>query len=1285
MSGDRLGPYRIERELGAGGMGRVFAAIAERECPRQAAGTRVALKVIHPHLVAEEDYFRRFQNEAEIGFRVRHPNVVRTLSVDSAEDTHFIAMEYVEGQTLRDLLGELGTVPEDLCRHIGCEVARGLQAIHDAGAVHRDLKPENVLITPGHAIKVMDLGVARLQDAATRLSQTGAFIGSLHYAAPEQFGARAADIDHRADLHSLGLLLYELACGQHPFDDEDFRVVLNRLLHEEPRRVHEIRPQLSPFFEDVVHTLLAKDREKRFPRAADVADILETGESGTWWEQRAIALRIETRQPLRRIRIVRETAIYGRDRELAQLWSLFEAAKSGSGRVLLLDGEAGIGKSRLVDEFVGRLRDAGEDVNFLFGSYPPTGAATASGALSTAFREQLGPEGSARYLASTPSLVPAFDALLLGDIPPDGSEALTRDSLGSCFVSVTRGLAAERTTVLLIDDLHFAPIDALGMFMALALAAPGHRVLLIGTMRPGVAEDWISNLTRLEHATRTTLGRLGPKDLMCLLEESFRSRRLARELAHQVGMKSDGNPFFAFEIVRGLRDAQFITQRDDGTWASTRRIEEIEIPSSVMDLIQARVADLDPDERDLLDLASCCGFDFDPALVADACGQQRIPVLRNLANIERRHRLVRAAGRAFVFDHHQVQEALYGALPEMLREEYHAALATALESREGAGDRRPSELPGDVCVELSEHFLEGARGGRALRYLGAAHEHLVSGYMHGQAVALDEAALAVPRLLSGGPRAETLLRMSRLLETIGRIEQQREVLVEAVDLADESGDIALRGQAHAHFGHRLERDWAHDAAIRELDLAIRLAQQAEDRETAMRASSCRALVLRNSGRIEEARKSFEALIAQHAAAGDRLAEAGATGNLGSIHAAVGRLDDARRCHERHLALCRELGFRRGEATATANLGILLHRMRELDASREVSERALAIVRETGARQLEGRITGTLGLIHWAQRRREEARDCLERAIALAREVGDRGSEARGNGNLAMVLLELGQFDVALERAERHLAIATQAKDARAIAGGHHYVANALFARGRLAEALEHAEASRLRACEQRDRGREMTCHALLGTLHTVTGAFEEARSAHRLAREIASAKGDGTVFVASVRGLGRLAQLEGDLDSAERLYREAENAARESEHETGLAATLLDLGELRQDQGRSEVAAELLVDAVSSARRGVDSDVEVIANCRLAALQRDSVASARRLVEQRGNQLRPLPLAEAHFLLWQLDRDVTDLAAAHTAVRELLDRAPPERRDQMVRCVPLFRDTLQDWGRHGAL
>jgi tetratricopeptide (TPR) repeat protein len=1070
MIGTMLGPYRIVAELGSGGMGKVYRATTVRKAAGLEPDATVALKIVHPHLTDTEGFFKRFLREGDIGKSVRHENVVRTYDCDALSGQMYLVMEYVEGQTLRGLLKDLDRVPEELCRHIGREVAKGLAAIHAAGVIHRDMKPENVLITREHVVKVMDLGVARLNDEALRLSQTGAFVGSIHYAAPECFSDGGKHVDGRADLHALGLVLYELSCGVNPYHAETVPEILKKVLHEEPRRLGDVNPQLSPFFEEVVHCLLAKKPGDRFATAAELLAVLEEGEQSAWWRSRAQAIRAVTHRPLRRIRIPRETAVYGRDADIAKLLGLFEKAKAGEGQVVVIEGEAGIGKSRVVDELIGRLQHDGADLHFLFGSYPPGGAATAAGAFSTAFREQFGADGSAAYLTPSPILAPAFDALLRGEPTPSGAEALTRDSLQTCFVHAIRGLAAERTTVLLVDDLHFAPEDARSLFTSVAMAVPGHRILLVGTTRPGIDEKWLAGLTRLPQTSQMALHRLGPKDLARLLADSLRSEALAAQLGHQIAVKSDGNPFFVFEIIRGLRDGQFLTQRDDGTWVTTRVIDDIQVPSSILDLVNARVADLTEDERALLDVAACWGFEFDAALVGAVLGQARIPVLRSFGQIERRHRLVRSAGRNYVFDHHQVQEALYRSINEQLREEYHAALAAALEDRTAAADKDPATLDGALCVDLCEHFLKGARGDRARRYLAAAQSHLEKGYLNEAAIRLSERALAAPGLLTGTARAETLARLCRVggpLDRLGRRPRQEEAAREVVDLAEAAGDVELLGKGKYSVG----------------SLAWR------------------------TGRREDAETGFRAALDLAIARGDRKLEADATASLGVVFGSQGRLAEAMEHLERARAICREIGDRTGESTITGNLGIAWRLQGRLAEAKECFERAFATSREIGDRTGEARLTGHLGKLSSSLGRYAESMALLERQLTICREIGDRECAGDALGSMGIVLHHQGRLSEALDRFEQEFAIACETGDLSGQAAAHHQIGGLLRDLGDVTGAEERYRACLAICAETGERLLTAATHVALSSLRASLCGDESARASLTTARDLARAAG----------------------------------------------------------------------------------------------------------------------------------------------------------------------------------
>jgi serine/threonine-protein kinase len=260
-----LGPWRLEREIGRGGMGTVYEAVDTR------SSTRVAVKILHPYLPRE-----RFEREARLGREVSHPNVVRTLEFATVGEHALIAMEFAEGRTLR------GPLDEARLRDVARQVAEGLAAIHAKGIVHRDLKPENLLVTEGGAVRIMDLGIAKPGDASVALTLTGQFLGSLPYASPEQ--CAGGETGPMADLYALGVVLYELAAGANPFRAS----TPGRSLMAQLEIVPPPLAGVSPFLSAVVATLLEKDPARRFPSARALATALAKGEKSAWWLARGL-------------------------------------------------------------------------------------------------------------------------------------------------------------------------------------------------------------------------------------------------------------------------------------------------------------------------------------------------------------------------------------------------------------------------------------------------------------------------------------------------------------------------------------------------------------------------------------------------------------------------------------------------------------------------------------------------------------------------------------------------------------------------------------------------------------------------------------------------------------------------------------------------------------------------------------------------------------------------------------------------------------------------------------
>ena len=276
LVGRRLGQYVVIRMLGRGGMGVVYLADDTR------LGRQVAIKALAPEFSQHDKRRERLRLEARAAAALSHPGIATVYALEEFGETLYLIGEYVPGETLRDELAR-GPLPPGPLLDTGLQIARALAAAHDLGIVHRDLKPENVIRTPAGAIKILDFGLARFQDPAPvhgdapRLTEEGTLLGTPAYMSPEQL--RGWDVDCRADIFALGVLLYELGCGVHPFEGSDASSTVARILENEPMDAAALAPAIPPGLVRAIRRCLQKDREQRYPTARELIEDLEgTGE-----------------------------------------------------------------------------------------------------------------------------------------------------------------------------------------------------------------------------------------------------------------------------------------------------------------------------------------------------------------------------------------------------------------------------------------------------------------------------------------------------------------------------------------------------------------------------------------------------------------------------------------------------------------------------------------------------------------------------------------------------------------------------------------------------------------------------------------------------------------------------------------------------------------------------------------------------------------------------------------------------------------------------------------------
>ncbi len=271
--GQRIGSYRILKILGAGGMGEVYQAEDIR------LGRKVALKVLSPNFVSVPNLVRRFQQEARAASALNHPNILTIYEIGQENSLHFIAAEFIEGQTLRQIFtGREMQLDEVL--DTALQIASALAAAHQAGIVHRDIKPQNIMVRPDGYVKVLDFGIAKLiegqfangKSSLSPNTLTGTIIGTATYMSPEQ--ARGLEVDARSDIWSFGVTLYEMVTRQIPFKGQTTSDVIVSILEREPLSLTQFSPLVTPELDAVIKRCLAKDVDSRYQSATELVEEL---------------------------------------------------------------------------------------------------------------------------------------------------------------------------------------------------------------------------------------------------------------------------------------------------------------------------------------------------------------------------------------------------------------------------------------------------------------------------------------------------------------------------------------------------------------------------------------------------------------------------------------------------------------------------------------------------------------------------------------------------------------------------------------------------------------------------------------------------------------------------------------------------------------------------------------------------------------------------------------------------------------------------------------------------
>jgi eukaryotic-like serine/threonine-protein kinase len=263
------GRYRILNRIGSGGMADVYCAEDTH------LGRQVALKVLHHRFAQDQEFVERFRREASAAAGLQHPNVVGVFDRGAHDSTYYIAMEFLRGETLKDLIKREAPLSQDRAIDIGIQILRAAGFAHRRGVIHRDFKPQNVMVGPQGNVKVTDFGIARA--GASEMTETGSIMGTAQYLSPEQ--AQGHGVTAASDLYSIGVVLYEMLAGKVPFEGDSAVSIALKHLSEPPERLASLRRDIHPALEGAVMKALAKQPDQRYANADEFIAALEAARS----------------------------------------------------------------------------------------------------------------------------------------------------------------------------------------------------------------------------------------------------------------------------------------------------------------------------------------------------------------------------------------------------------------------------------------------------------------------------------------------------------------------------------------------------------------------------------------------------------------------------------------------------------------------------------------------------------------------------------------------------------------------------------------------------------------------------------------------------------------------------------------------------------------------------------------------------------------------------------------------------------------------------------------------
>lgn len=1005
--------YKIESKIGDGHLGAVFRATDTRR------DATVAIKVLSPSF--SEGAIERFLQQARQIINLDHPNIADVYDCDEDRGISFMATELIEGNTLRELLEEHDgrPLPFDMALGIAEKISRALEYGHAHGVVHGDLKPKNVLLSGAQA-KITDFGLGRLESGRSLLNiNVPLALVTARYLAPEQ--VLGHPIDARTDLYAFGVILYELFTGQPPFSGSD-QEILEHHLSKPPASPKSLNPHLSRSLEHLILKLLDKDPNKRYANARVVRHILSS-----------MAL-VSSGNAQRRVFALKPwPAFVGRAESLQQLSGLWAETKQGRGQLVLLKGDSGLGKSRLIQELIGQLDEA----TVLIGHCRKIEGGAAYQAFISAMKsyfDNVTLEVADKYMSQIwqeiVQRMPEIGKVIQGPtrFATDGNASQV---IPASFIDSLSQVTSRQPWLLVLDDLHWADLASLNFFDYLARYCTGMPLMIVGAYEEDgsetakVLEKLLDQLSQQPNYTAISLAPFTERETKVLLENIW-SPAAPATLIMAIHNRAQGNPLFVEMIAKGLADEGIVSWRENQWHFGT--VVETALPQRIQEAVLRRVSHLSRETQTLLNQAAVLGPVFGFEDLQEMSDLSEWDVLENLDMALEKGLLTAALGDGLLrFRHTAIQQALYQELSALKQRFLHREAGDALERQHALNVR-------EFAASLAHHFFQAGELEKGLTYSIHAANQANAIYASQNALYWYTRALDVIEQMGGDSVApyqhfELLLARERIYSDQGLRQAQLADLKSLRALAQEMDEPAKQGQIH-------NRQAAYDyfmgylaEATTEAQAGLIAARQAGSAVLEGKSLMQLAYISMHQGQFKQAQEQLQTAQSRLKQANNQQVEAQLRNGLATLYRLLNDFSASETHYQHALTVSQLAGDRPGQAIYLTNLGDLFRRKGSYMSAKACQQQALLINQIVGLRRGEAACFNELAFIYKELGQYDLGLSYVEQAKRLHQQIEDEQGLAKDLRLMgAMVGLAAGNYVAARDYVGQALEIFQRLKN-----------------------------------------------------------------------------------------------------------------------------------------------------------------------------------------------------------------------------------------------------------------